>query len=228
MEETRILMVVEEPEARSAYEEALCRVGVSYHVAASFNEVLRMSIDAAYSGLLIDILTLVRSSKEEKSIAYDCINFYPTLRVKWDARTKNMSLSPLEQSFSTDPESVLAHFIESRCKSFCARSLRRFNRKDTYLSLILSTCRTFPDAESLKTFTVNVSQGGAFVQTTEPPAIGDTVWLRFFEMPGEEPVKAIICWRIEWGGSRSIPGVGVMFDSLSEQQAGWIKKISVG
>ena len=93
MEETRILMVVKEPEARAAYEQTLCRVGVCYHIAHSFNEVLGMTINGTYSGLLIDILTLVRSS---------------------------------------------AFFIDSRCRTFPARSLRRFNRKDTYLSLLLS------------------------------------------------------------------------------------------
>ena len=219
-------MVVKEPEARAAYEAALCRAGVCYHTAESFNEVLRMSIDAPYCGLLIDILTLVRSSKEEKSIAYDCINFYPTLRVKWDARVKSMSLSPLEQSFSSDTDAALNYFIESRCKSFAARSLRRFNRKDSYLSLLLSDCGTSPDADRVKTFTVNISQGGSFVHTTRAFAKGETVWLRFVGMPDQELVKAVVCWNIKWGGCRSIPGIGVMFDSLSQQQAGWIKKIA--
>jgi len=66
MEDTRILMVVKEPEARLAYEETLGRVGVPYHTAEDFKEVLRMTIDGAHSGLLIDILTLIRSSKEER------------------------------------------------------------------------------------------------------------------------------------------------------------------
>jgi hypothetical protein len=83
MEEPRIAMVVNEHEARQAYEDALRAYGISYEVAQSFRELLRMTIDGAYNGLLIDLLTLIRSSKEEKTIAYDCINFYPTLRLKW-------------------------------------------------------------------------------------------------------------------------------------------------
>jgi hypothetical protein len=235
--DTRILMVVKEAEARSAYEEALRRYGVAYDVAGSFNEVLRMSIDNRYSGLMIDILTLIRSSKEEKAIAYDCINFYPSLRVKWDSRQKNMSLGPLEQSLPTDAETTLSYFIESRCKSFTARSLRRFNRKDAFLGLLLSTggdfttgCGItagcdFTTGGGIKTFTVNISQGGAFVHTTRVFDKGDTVELRFLEMPEAEPIGAQVCWRIEWGGSRSIPGIGVMFDTLSELQAKGVSKI---
>ena len=225
MEETRILMVVKEPEARLAYEETLGRVGVHYHTAEDFKEVLRMTIDGAYSGLLVDILTLIRSSKEEKTIAYDCINFYPTLRMKWDARQKSISCSPQEHALSADTEGALTHFIEKRCKSFSARSLRRFNRKDTYLNLLL--CAS-PDAGGVKTFTVNVSQGGAFVHTAEQLAKGSRAWLSVPDMPGEEPVQVTVCWSIAWGGCRSIPGVGVMFDALSEPQGAWLARTIAG
>jgi len=226
MNNTRILMVVKEAEARAAYEEALSRVGVGYDVAGSFDEVLRLSVDNAYSGLIIDILTLIRSSKEEKSIAYDCLNFYPSLRIKWDARQKAMSLSPLEQSFSADTAATLDHFIENRCKSFNARTLRRFNRKESFLGLLLSTSPDFPDGDSLKTFTVNISQGGAFVHTTRPFAKGETVWLRFLELADAEPVKGVVCWHIAWGSCRSIPGIGVKFEFLSQEQGDRLRKMA--
>ena len=225
MEDTRILMVVKEPEARLAYEEVLARVGVPYHTAQDFREVLRMTINGAYNGLLVDILTLIRSSKEEKTIAYDCINFYPTLRVKWDARQRSISCSPQGHSFPTDAEGALACFIESRCRPFSARPLRRFNRKDTYLNLLLSAS---PQAWGVKTFTVNVSQGGAFVHTAESLPKGSRVWLSVPDMPGDEPVPATVCWSIEWGGCRTIPGVGVMFDALSERQEAWITRTIAG
>ena len=225
MEETRILIVVKEDEARAAYEEALCSVGVAYDVAQSFNDVLRLSIDNAYSGLVIDILTLIRSSKEEKLIAYDCINFYPSVRVKWDTRQKTMNLSPLEQSGSADKETTLGYFIESRCKTFTARSLRRFPRKESFLSLLLSGCCDFPDDDTLKTFTANISLGGAFVHTTQSFAKGQTVWLRFVEM-SPEPIEAVVCWQIKWGGCRSIPGIGVSFVFRSQEQAEELRKMA--
>jgi len=160
MDDTRILMVVTEEEAKAAYEKALRELNVSYDVAGSFHEVLGMTIERAYSGLLIDILTLVRSSKEEKTIAYECINYYPSLRVKWDARTKRMNLSPLEQSFSADAGATLGFFIQQRCRAFAARPLRRHNRRETVLSLLLSTSADFTAGETVKSFTVNISRGG--------------------------------------------------------------------
>lgn len=225
MEDTTILMVVKEPEARVAYEDALKRAGVCYHTAASFQEMLRMTIQGAYSGLMIDILTLIRSSKEEKAIAYDCFNLYPTLRVKWDPRQKCLSVSPQEQSLALDAEGALAHFT-ARCKSFSARSLRRFNRKDSYLSLRLSAHSTDGPCTGVKTFTVNISRGGAFVHSCEPFGRGDQVWLSFPEDPAGEPVRAAVCWSIAWGKGRAIPGIGVMFCHLSELQASWMETVA--
>lgn len=218
-------MVVNEPEARQAYEAALRRAGISYDVAESFRDLLRMTIDGAYNGLLIDLFTLIRSSKEEKNIAYDCINFYPTLRLKWDSRVQSISFSPLERGVAPGTEGALTYFMESRCKSFSARSLRRFNRKDSYLSLVLAGASGA--AAGVKTFTVNISQGGAFVHTTEPHRKDDRV---SFSVPdlAVGSVEAVVCWSIPWGGCRSIPGIGVMFDGLSEEQVTWLRQISAG
>jgi Tfp pilus assembly protein PilZ len=224
MEETRILIVVKDAEARAAYEEALDNA-VAYDIAGSFNEVLQMSTDNAYSGLIVDILTLIRSSKEEKAIAYDCINYYPCIRVKWDARHKSMSLIPLEESASTDTGGTLSCFIDTRCRPFTARTLRKHPRKELALSLLLSRSQEFPEERSAKSFTVNISEGGAFVYTLEPFSRGDVVWLRFLDLP-DEPVRGVVCWRVQWGACRSIPGIGVMFDPISAEQQSRVKKMA--
>ena len=226
MEDTKILMIVKSAEARAAYEEALGRVAVAYDIASSFTEVLQMTIDNAYSGLLIDILTLIRSSKDEKAIAYDCINCYPSLRVKWDTKQKSMNLSPLEQAFSVDTQTTLNYFIEGRCRTFTARSMRRYARKETVIGLLLCAGPEASADHSIKTFTVNISEGGAFVHTTQAFQNGQTVWLRFLEMPDAEPIEAVVRWRLGWGVCRGIPGVGLMFKFNSQEQANEVKHMA--
>ena len=223
--DTRVLMVVKETEARGAYEEALRKVGVEYDLAGSFSDVLTLSVEKAYSGLIIDILTLIRSSKEEKTIAYDCINFYPSLRVKWNPGPKTLDPAPLEQGLSPDTE-ALRRFIEQRCRTFTPRTLRKFNRKDTFLSALLSTSGDCRIEQSLKTFTVNISRGGAFVHTTAPSSKNDVVWLHFPEAAGGGPVKGTVCWQVPWGSSRSIPGIGVRFRFSSAEQEEQISKVA--
>ncbi|HJV36997.1 PilZ domain-containing protein [Geomonas sp.] len=226
MADARILVVVKEADARGAYEEILQRVGVSYDIAETFTDLQRMSSAVPYSGLLVDILTLIRCSKEEKAIAYDCLNYYPSLRLKWDGRDRSINLSPLEQSDTVDVGASLSFFVETRCKAFTARTLRRFDRKESYLNLLLSPRPECGEGECLKTFTLNISRGGAFVHTTDPLQKGEPVWLRFLELPANEPLKAVVCWCIEWGTCRGIPGIGVQFEGLTDQQLDRIRKMA--
>lgn len=228
MDDVRLLMVVKEPEARAAYEEALREVPARYDVAGSFDEVLRLSLDTAYSGLIIDILTLIRSSKEEKVIAYDCLNFYPSLRVKWDPRQRSMILSPLEKNAAPGAHDTLRRFVETRCRPFTARTLRRFERKETCLSLLLCDGDDSAGRNGLKTFTVNISQGGAFVHTTSAVARGERVWLRFLELGDAAPVCAEVCWGIPWGTCRSISGIGVKFHFADDRQRSAVTGLARG
>jgi len=225
MADTKILIVAKDSEPGHAYADALSGIGVACDIASSFNEMLAMAIETAYNGLVIDILTLVRSSKEEKIIAYECVNLYPVLRVKWETKTKTINLSPLEQSFSPNTESALEFFVENRCRSFPARSLRRHSRKNFNLNVLLSPDGLFSEQNTLKTFTVNISRGGVFLHTPQDLEQGRIVWLRFVEFSEQTPIVATVCWSFKWGQSRSIPGVGLKFDILSEAQENEIKAI---
>ncbi|HJV65928.1 MAG TPA: PilZ domain-containing protein [Geomonas sp.] len=225
MTDARILMVVKEADARAAYEEVLRRVGVPYDIVETFTDLQRISADTPYSGLLVDILTLIRCSKDEKAIAYDCLNYYPSLRLKWDGRNKSINLSPLEQTDAADVGATLSYFVESRCKAFTARTLRRFERKELYLNLLLSFRSECAEGDCLKTFTVNISRGGAFIHSTAPVVTGDPVWLSFLELPGLQPLRGVVCWGIEWGTCRGIPGLGVMFEGVTGQQLEGVVKM---
>jgi len=228
MAQPKILIIAKDAEAGQAYAEALREIDVAYDIAASFLEMAALATDNSYNGLLVDILTLVRSSKEEKVVAYECFNLYPVLRVKWENKKKKINLSPLEQAFSPDAASALKFFIESRCMPFRARPLRRHPRKSYNLNVLLSVDGTFSECDTIKTFTLNISRGGAFLHTTHPFALDDCVWIRFVEFSPLEPIKASVRWSLEWGQSRSIPGLGLKFEELSEAQEQFLKTIASG
>jgi hypothetical protein len=225
MSKTRILIIANNADAGQAYAEALRLIDVAYDIADSFAEMSSLAIENSYNGLLVDILTLVRSSKEEKVIAYECFNLYPVMRVKWDLKKKQINLSPLEQAFSPDTASALKFFVESRCYPFTARPLRRYNRKNYNLSVLLSCDGSFTEEDSLKTFSLNISRGGIFLHVTQQFAVGQSVWLRFAEFADLAAVQATVRWSLEWGLSRGIPGVGLKFEQLSEIQEQLIKNI---
>lgn len=226
MADTKILIVASDLDAGKAYSDALLELDVACDLVASFHQMSSSAMEQAYNGLVIDILTLVRCSKEEKVIAYDCMNLYPVLRVKWESKEKKMKLSPLEQSFSPDAETALRSFIDNRCRSFPARQLRRYQRKAINLNVLLSPDGSFAAETTFKSFTVNLSGGGFFLHTTQNFEIGQTLWVRFQEFADQTPIAATVCWMVEWGRPRSISGVGMQFKVLSEGQAREIQRLS--
>ncbi|HBA89410.1 MAG TPA: PilZ domain-containing protein [Geobacter sp.] len=225
MTDTKILIVVSDAEAGDAYVHALEEIGVSCDVAHSFQQMSEMATSNAYNGMLVDILALVRSSKEDKVIAYECINLFPVLRVKWDARYKRMKLSPLEQGYCPDTETALRYFLENRCKAFPARSLRNHTRKQINLSLLYCVEETFSEEHAHRSFTINLSLRGAFLHTMLPLREGQRVWLRFLEFADRSPLAATVRWSRPWGVTRCIPGAGVQFEGLTEEQEQEIGKI---
>lgn len=225
MPDIKILIVVRDDEACNAYLGALSEIGVACDVARSFTEMSQLATDNCYNGFLLDILTLVRCSKEEKVVAYECINLFPVLRVKWEARHKKIKLSPLEQAYNPDTESALRFFIENRCKTFPARSLRRSQRRQINLNLYYSTDPGFPDESTHRSFTINLSTHGLFLYTMRELVPGDTVWIRFLEFSDQTPIPATVRWSQSWGVTRCIPGAGVKFEALTESQVREIDKI---
>lgn len=224
MPDPRILIVANDADAGTAYLDALARVGAQGELAHSFEQMCEMAKERSYNGFLIDILTLVRCSKEAKVIAYESINLFPVLRVKWDPRGKKIKLSPLEQSFSPDSDAALRFFIESRCRRFPARSLRRHSRKPIHLNLWYSSDPSFPEDATHRSFAVNLSMGGLFLHTMEELTRGATVWLRLLDTD-PTPIAATVRWTQRWGEGRCIPGAGLQFETLTEMQQAELSRI---
>ena len=219
MQDIKILIIANGEEAMQAYTRALSYITSAYDVAVSFKDAQSMATETPYNGILLDLLTLVRSSKEEKLIAYNLINLYPSIRIKYDMKSKEIKLAPIDQSLPIDSQASLRLFIESRCDSFPARSLSRHKRTNTYLDVLLCSNDSFSQEESIKTFTVDISVNGAFLHTTQSFQRGDRVWLRFKDLVDSTPIEAKVCWNNEWGvGSRSVSGIGIEFEILSDSQ----------
>jgi hypothetical protein len=226
MSDLRLLLISREGDACDAYRRALDDLGIAYDIASSFGDVPSLAGGKGYNGLLLDILTLVRTKKEdEKTIAYECINYYPSTRLKWDAKQKRIVLLSFDHSARDDGESALETFIEERCRSFPPRAIRSSARKDVVLNLLLS-----PDSGEgeEKTFSVNLSRGGAFIQTVHPFGKGEMVSVRFKELFDREQIRGVVCWRLAWGERRAVPGIGIRFEGLSETQSSELARLLKG
>ncbi|MBJ6725547.1 PilZ domain-containing protein [Geomesophilobacter sediminis] len=226
MAQTRILIVSDVEEAKEGYGLAVSRFSVPYDVVFSFKDGLRRAMEEKFTGIVVDILTLLRSGQEEKLIANDFFSIYPTLKLSWDKRNRQMSLGLPGQASASDPEAELASFINGRCAIFPPRSMRRHERVPVCLNVLLSGKNAYAEAGATKTFTVNLSESGAFIHTIERYALGDAAWFVVKDLSDPAPIQARVCRTVEWGGtSRLVPGIGVEFEQLSGSQQEEIRQI---
>jgi len=87
---------------------------------------------------------------------------------------------------------------------------RRSRRERLVLRVDYSTVDSF-----FSEFTTNINEGGLFIETDTPSAIGTLVQLQF-QLPGtDEPLK--VSGRVIWttpGAPGEVPGMGVEFEDL--------------
>ena len=72
--------------------------------------------------------------------------------------------------------------------------------------------------ELFSEFARNINEGGLFVETEQPPPVGDPIALQF-RIPGaEEPVQATgHVVRVSNGSGHEPPGMGIQFDKLDDE-----------
>lgn len=201
-----ILVISYIDETRAALTDVLNKTGAVAVPCASFCEAENLALKELFSGILVDLPSIIKSKGEEKIVAYTLANYFPTLRV----RTIGGMLIPMAMPGSAKQDKSLSDFLSKTCSVFNPRKLRVFRRHPAFLSVLV----TYKGVE-LRGFTLNISWGGAFIVdlNAERYSIGDPVTILILEFGctiGAE-VRNIKSW-----GGRQAPGVGLSFNNLDE------------
>lgn len=203
-----ILVVSYIDDTRTALTAILSNLGVAASPCSTFCEAENLALKGLYSGLLVDLPSMIKSKGEEKIVAYTLANFCPTLRV----RTIGSMLVPMAMSGSAKQDKSLDDFLNKTCTAYTAKKLREFRRHPVCLSTLISF-----EGTKLRGFTLNLSWGGAFIVDlqAEKYSVGDTLDITLTEF--ECQVSATVCRVKPWGIQRYAPGVGLCFSFLDEQ-----------
>jgi hypothetical protein len=213
-ETVRILLLIRDRKTDDLCHDYLTEQGVELFRAQDLRELVAiMDGKTAFHGVVADIRFSMKADAELKQLLRRLENIYPFLRVKPDAAGTLYGISSL-----TGPVS-LADFL-GQCRTFPARPLREEERRNEHVSAWLSTMPGFADAEA--SVSINLSCHGAFFYSARVWAVGAPVWVRF---PGhDQDFSARVCWCRPWGGkSDGLPGIGVEFQEVSEQQCALLK-----
>ena len=201
-----IFVISVSDDTRAALANSLKAFDVQLVQCSTFLEAENLALQGLYSGILVDLPSIVKAKGEEKIVACSLSGFFPTLRV----RVMGTMLIPMTMPGAAKQENSVSDFINRACKNFMPRQLRSHHRH----VIGISVATRFSDTET-RAFTLDISWGGAFIVDFNPErfSIGDDLTI-FFQEPSCE-IQATVCWKQSWG-LRHAPGIGVKFHSLTD------------
>lgn len=212
--DVRILAAVHEPSTGDVLRATVEDIGACCTVVESLTDLYHEMSRQSYHGLLLDVPATIRATEAEKALVHDLLGRIPVLRILWDEKRRVIRSMLYDGS---RPVSVL-EFIRDYCHPEAPVSVRRDLRLPLHLNVLVA-----PDLERLRksperSVTLNVSQGGCFLLSANDRSGSRTLFLELSDLTDPSPVEVEICWRIPWGLSLRLPGLGVRFASISAGQ----------
>jgi Tfp pilus assembly protein PilZ len=222
VEKIRILLVAAPGDNRGAYLRALRDFKIDCDVAESLHDVVVNHNKIKYSGFLIDIPTLLRSSAADKAEAALLSDNFPVMRI---SNNSNEGIRCIPTGKFSGHGSTLKEFFQESCLNFTARSLRGTKRANKVLNVLLNRDISARNSYMEKSVALNFSAEGSFLFSVSKWRKGDTLWIAIMELDDKAPVKAEVQWVVPWGLKSQMPGIGVQFLTLSEGQADQIEAL---
>jgi hypothetical protein len=194
---TMVVVVANNEKKRKAIIKALENDGGSAIELSSLAELQAVLKEVPVCGIILDLITSTKATAQEKLETNSLIQLYPNLKVK----VVEDDLITLGNGMS------MKKFVQD-CQSFKPRTIRKSIRRDRHIAFLLSSDNKFTVAE--KVVTLNISDDGCFIYSTNDWQEGDRVWLHFID--NECVMSGIVCWWQPWGNNKKMPGIGIRFD----------------
>lgn len=172
-------------------------------------------ITNAYQGVMIDLVTSVKASREEKGLAQEVLDAFPVIQLKWNPETKSMRTIT---GGSLPDNCTLEDFALRECKPFVPRAIRLSVRKNIYFNVLISRTENMDTASTHRGVTVNVSKDGCFLLSCEDWSSSSDVWFVIDELDDKTPILGEIRWCQPWGKNMALPGIGVYIKRITPEQ----------
>lgn len=211
---TRLLLVAERGDARTAYLDILRELGVEVDCIASPDELNDVLSGGAYNGLLVDVPTMIRCECADKNRITRIMNLFPVLRLMYNPQFGG--IRGLAQGGTVRDNRDLGEFVRDECMAFEARSVRLAARKNMVFNVLLLKDLDRETAE--RTITVDVSERGCFIYTVDRWNIASPAWMVINEFDDKTPIELKVRWSRGWGRIMCPPGIGASFESMSAGQ----------
>jgi hypothetical protein len=212
----KLLIICNQPETAAQYRLAAEKLGADCKVAADVREMKQIMRGRPFHGLILDVLTAVRASLNDKITLQEVSEIYPTLRVRWDAEAGRIRGIFIGRRI--DKRNPLGDFIDTYCSTRPARICRENPRYRIHFNVLLSKEQTCCETTAERVVSLDISRGGCFFISTRDWQDTGAAWVRFLDISDPTPVKVTIRRRCHWGKTLQMPGIGVEFCEIDAKQ----------
>ncbi len=172
-----------------------------------------------YSGFLVDIRTLIKSSSGEKLLFSHLLQHFPVMRVT--KKPGSDSFSGLLESKTLGRlkgQALLDAFVNDLCRKNPPRDIPSGKQKGIFRSAYVYYSDDFL-REPEKAVIENLTIKSCFVVTNEMCSTGTHVWMVLTEMKEQAPIRCEIKWAKPWTpGSLYLPGYGLSIIEIMDEQ----------
>jgi hypothetical protein len=211
-----VLLVSRSASRTQAYREALDLQGIACLAISELKEVPTLTAGTPFSGILLDMPVLIKTSASDKMALEDILKALPSAYLNIAPASDAIKL--LVATGTQGAAKTIEEFA-GLCKTFTPRQVRPKDRYPLHLNALLSTGENGDTNE--RTVTMDVSPRGCFLFSINPDiAFDQPARIVFVGLEDTTPIIATICWLHPWGasGEHHAPGIGVRFDTITAAQ----------
>lgn len=208
----RVLLFVQEDQARQRYLEVLTDCGVQVDVASSFFDLDEEICNHTYHGLFLDLPTKMQAIKNNKAYVYRIVERFPVAYLRIDRASDEIRCF----HFNRKGDRTLLDFINGQCRTFVPQKIRLETRENIHLPVLVY--KHINSKRPERSITKDISLGGCFIFSSRHWKAGQDIWIHIKNVTDSRPICAHIKMVVKWGKPRQIPGIGVQFKDISESQ----------
>ncbi len=201
----KIALVSSEGAALDAYRRFFEAQGIDLIHLKSISELFQKLPETVISGFVVDIRMALKTTEPEKRCLQTMEGIFPNVRTNWNPERGFRALYSDSTKSETDN---LSMFLED-CRKFKPRALRKHERKVVHIHVLFRPMEA-PEESAERAYTLNISYGGLFVCTCNPPPVDSFVRVTLQEAD-MQPFKVLVRLTRAWGSGMHIPGFGGSF-----------------
>jgi hypothetical protein len=211
----KVILVCKEGASRQAYLNEAKKIGVEVDAVSTFGELFQAMITNPYQGVMIDLITSMKASREEKGVAQEILDVFPLIQLKLENETGTIRTISFG---SSSGNGSLVDFVNNECRIFTPRTIRLSVRKSINFNVVMSKEEHMNEKLLERTVTMNAFQGGCFLFSSQDWLSTSNVWFIINELQDKSPIKGDVRWAVSWGKNMAIPGIGISFNKIKPEQ----------